>query len=117
MIQLVEWTSLWSDSNAQFPVGPCEYGGPFGALVAGDTKAVFLLEEPEKIPRHNIYELVWFLKTGGTRMARMMLGLEPFVADVNILLEGYQHYTRSCQSCVRMSRVFVCSDSLLYDSV
>ena len=46
-------------------------------------------------PRHNIYELVWFLKTGGTRMARMMLGLEPFVADINILLEGYQHYTRS----------------------
>lgn len=93
--KLVEWTSLWSDSNAQFPVGPCEYGGPFGALLAGDTKAVFLLEEPEKIPRHNIYELVWFLKTGGTRMARMMLGLEPFVADVNILLEGYQHYTRT----------------------
>ena len=108
---MVEWTSLWSDSNAQFPVGPCEfhekillselinilgeYGGPFGALLAGDTKAVFLLEEPEKIPRHNIYELVWFLKTGGTRMARMMLGLEPFVADINILLEGYQHYTRS----------------------
>ena len=28
-------------------------------------------------------------------MARMMLGLEPFVADINILLEGYQHYTRS----------------------
>ena len=27
-------------------------------------------------------------------MARMMLGLEPFVADINILLEGYQHYTR-----------------------
>lgn len=93
--KLVEWTSLWSDSNAQFPVGPCEYGGPFGALAAGDTKAVFLLEEPEKIPRHNIYELVWFLKTGGTRMARMMLGLEPFVADVNILLEGYQHSTRT----------------------
>ena len=94
----MEWTSLWSDSNAYFPVAPCEYGGPFGALLAGDTKAVFLLEEPEKIPRHNIYELVWFLKTGGTRMARMMLGLEPFVADVNILLEGYQHYTRSGRS-------------------
>ena len=27
-------------------------------------------------------------------MARMMLGLEPFVADLNILLEGYQHHTR-----------------------
>ena len=40
-------------------------------------------------------ELVWFLKTGGTRMLRQMLGLEPFVADINILLEGYQHYTRS----------------------
>ena len=53
---MVEWTSLWSDSNAQFPVGPCEYGGPFGALIAGDTKAVFLLEEPEKIPREGVWE-------------------------------------------------------------
>ena len=54
---------------------------------------VFLLDEPEKIPRHNIYELVWFLKTGMTRMKRMMLGLEPFVYDFGILTEGYQHYT------------------------
>ena len=70
---------------------------------------VFLLDEPEKIPRHNLYELVWFLKTGATRspsssppssswllstrMKRMMLGLEPFVYDFGILTEGYQHYT------------------------
>ena len=54
---------------------------------------VFLLDEPEKIPRHNLYELVWFLKTGMTRMKRMMLGLEPFVYDFGILTEGYQHYT------------------------
>ena len=91
--KLVEWTSLWSDSNSYFPVGPCEYGGPFRALQAGDYNAVFLLDEPEKIPRHNIYEFVWFLKTGLTRMKRMMLGLEPFKADLNILTEGYQHYT------------------------
>jgi len=26
-------------------------------------------------------------------MKRMLLGLEPFEADINILLEGYQHYT------------------------
>jgi len=91
--KLVEWTSLWSDSNSYFPVGPCEYGGPFGALQEGDYNAVFLLDEPEKIPRHNIYEFVWFLKTGMTRMKRMMLGLEPFKADINILTEGYQHYT------------------------
>jgi len=61
--------------------------------MAGDANAVFLLDEPEKIPRHNIYELVWFLKTGMTRMKRMMLGLEPFVYDFGILTEGYQHYT------------------------
>jgi len=91
--KLVEWTSLWSDSNSYFPVGPCEYGGPIEALQQGDANAVFLLDEPEKIPRHNIYEFVWFWKTGLTRMKRMLLGLEPFKADLNILTEGYQHYT------------------------
>ena len=44
-------------------------------------------------PRHNIYELVWFLKTGFPRMLRMFLGLEQFEFDLGILLEGYQHYT------------------------
>ena len=81
-----------------FPVGPCEYGGPFRALQEGDYNAVFLLDEPEKVPRHNIYEFVWFLKTGLTRMKRMMLGLEPFQADFNILTEGYQHYTPSIRT-------------------
>ena len=93
LFQLVEWTSLWSDSNAYFPIGPCEYGGPIGALLAGDTGAVFLLETPDRIPRHNIYELVWFLKTGFLRMLRMFFGLERFDFDLGILLEGYQHYT------------------------
>ena len=60
------------------------HSGQVGALQAGDTRAVFLLQEPDKIPRHNIYELVWFLKTGLTRMGRMMLGLEPFQAGQNI---------------------------------
>ena len=96
--KLVEWTSLWSDSNSSFPVGPCEYGGPFRALQEGDYNAVFLLDEPGKVPRHNIYEFVWFLKTGLTRMKRMMLGLEPFQADFNILTEGYQHYTPSIRT-------------------
>ena len=44
-----------------------EYGGPKEALKAGDHKAVFVLAEPEKIPRHNFYEFVWFLKTGLSR--------------------------------------------------
>lgn len=91
--KLVEWNSFTSDSNAQFPVGQCKYSGPIEALLEGDTDAVFLLNAPEKIPRHNIYELVWFLKTGFTRMKRMMLGLEPFVYDFGILFEGYKHYT------------------------
>ena len=90
---MVEWTSLWSDNNAYFPIGPCEYGGPIGALLAGDTGAVFILETPDRIPRHNIYELVWFFKVGLLRMLRMFFGLERFVFDLNILLEGYQHYT------------------------
>ena len=28
-----------SDSNSYFPVGPCEYGGPLQALMAGDANA------------------------------------------------------------------------------
>ena len=37
--------SLWSfvqfrsDSNSYFPIGPCEYGGPIQALMAGDANA------------------------------------------------------------------------------
>ena len=55
--------------NASIIIGRClfstgEYGGPKAALNAGDHKAVFVLAEPEKIPRHNFYEFVWFLKTG-----------------------------------------------------
>ena len=57
-------------------------------------------------------ELVWFLKTGGTRMARMMLGLEPFVADINILLEGYQHYTRSVRGGF-CHRIFIVESSFV----
>ena len=45
------------------------------------------------VPRHNVYELVWFLKTGFLRMLRMFFGLEQFEFDLGILLEGYQHYT------------------------
>ena len=41
----VVWTfikkhfSSRSDSNSYFPVGPCEYGGPLQALMAGDANA------------------------------------------------------------------------------
>ena len=37
------------------------------ALLAGDMNAVFLMDEPELIPRHNTYEFIWFLKTGYAR--------------------------------------------------
>ena len=66
--KLVESNSWTSDSNAYFPVPPCEYGGPREALAAGDYKAVFVMAEPEKIPRHNFYEGLWFMKTGLPRM-------------------------------------------------
>jgi len=56
--------------NPYFPVPPCEYGGPLQAILAGDMNAVFLLDEPELIPRHNTYEFLWFLKTGYTRSGR-----------------------------------------------
>ena len=68
--KLVESNSWTSDSNAYFPVPPCEYGGPREALAAGDYKAVFVMAEPEKIPRHNFYEGLWFMKTGLPRMVR-----------------------------------------------
>ena len=41
---------LYFSSNT----GPCEYGGPLGALLAGDTGAVFILEEPDVVPRQAI---------------------------------------------------------------
>ena len=62
------------------------------ALAAGDLKAVFVLAEPEKIPRHNIYEFVWLLKTGLPRIKRVLLGKEKMVTDLNILFEGYRHH-------------------------
>ena len=55
-------SSKWQTLRCLFTAG--EYGGPKAALNAGDHKAVFVLAEPEKIPRHNFYEFVWFLKTG-----------------------------------------------------
>ena len=44
-----------------------EYGGPIQALKAKDFEAVSVLARPERIPLHNIYEFVWFLKTGFPR--------------------------------------------------
>ena len=34
------------------------------ALDAGDYKSIFVLAQPQKIPRHNFYEFIWLLKTG-----------------------------------------------------
>ncbi len=38
------------------------------ALEAGDNRAVWVTAEPHKIPLHNFYEFIWFLKTGGPRL-------------------------------------------------
>ena len=86
----MESNSWTSDSNAYFPVPPCEYGGPREALAAGDYKAVFVMAEPEKIPRHNFYEFIWMLKTGLPRAIRMLTGRQKFVLDRNILREGFK---------------------------
>eukprot|EP00096_Caligus_rogercresseyi_P015117 TRINITY_DN7563_c0_g1_i1.p1 TRINITY_DN7563_c0_g1~~TRINITY_DN7563_c0_g1_i1.p1 ORF type:complete len:188 (-),score=17.85 TRINITY_DN7563_c0_g1_i1:100-663(-) len=91
--KLAEFSNLVSDSNPYFPVPPCEYGGPIQALLAGDPEAVFVLAHPELVPRHNFYELIWFLKFGAARIGRVLQGREKFIADYNILKEGYQHYT------------------------
>ena len=85
-----EFNSFWSDSNPYFPLPPCEYGGPLQALAAGDIKAVSVLASPLKIPRHNFYELVWFLKTGFPRLVRMITGKEKLITDPRILREGYK---------------------------
>lgn len=89
--KVVEWQNWSSDMNPYFPVPPCEYGGPMQAIMAGDLNAVFLLDEPELIPRHNTYEFLWFLKTGYHRLSRMLRKKEPFEYDFNILREGYDH--------------------------
>ena len=34
---------------------------------AGDYEAIFLFDQPDLIPRHNLYEFVWFLRTGYSR--------------------------------------------------
>jgi len=91
--KLVESNSWTSDSNTYFPVPPCEYGGPREALAAGDYKAVFVMAEPEKIPRHNFYEGLWFMKTGLPRMMRYLAGGEKYYFSRDILNEGYQHST------------------------
>ncbi|XP_023346755.1 uncharacterized protein LOC111715638 [Eurytemora carolleeae] len=93
--KVVEWQSWSSDMNPYFPVPPCEYGGPLQAILAGDMNAVFLLDEPELIPRHNTYEFLWFLKTGYTRLQRMLAKKEPFEYDFNILREGYDHHSET----------------------
>ena len=105
-------SSKWQTLRCLFTAG--EYGGPKAALNAGDHKAVFVLAEPEKIPRHNFYEFVWFLKTGLPRFVsrfggvprvseirttrisfqlRMMAGGENFIYDKDILNEGFKKHS------------------------
>lgn len=91
--KVVEFTNIFSDSNPYFPVPPCEYGGPVGALAAGDLDAVFVSYRKANVPRHNIYEFFWFWKTGLPRIIRMIKGQQQFYADKNILFEKYSHYT------------------------
>ena len=91
--KLAEFNNLMSDSNPYFPMPPCEHGGWRQALARGDLRSVFVLAEPAKIPLHNFYEFVWFLKTGLPRLARMITGKQKFVTDGRILREGYQHHT------------------------
>ena len=48
-----------------------EYGGWVEALEHGDFRSVFVFGEPLKVPLHNFYEFIWFLKTGGPRLVRL----------------------------------------------
>jgi len=92
--KLMEWTSATSDMNPYFPVPPCEHGGPLQAILKGDYKSALLMADPDIIPRHNIHELIWFMKTGYARMRRYLKNKEPIEYDFNILREGYDnHYT------------------------
>ena len=63
------------------------------SLQAGDYDSVFVSARPLNIPRHNLYEFFWFLKTGVPRIWRMINGRQQFYVDKNILREQYQHYT------------------------
>ena len=47
-----------------------EYGGPIRALKAKDYESVFVLAHPERVPLHNIYEALWFVKTGFPRYTK-----------------------------------------------
>jgi hypothetical protein len=96
--KLAEYNSLMSDSNPYFPVPPCEYGGPLQAIRAGDWKAVSVFAEPAKIPLHNFYELIWFIKTGSARLGRILRGKEKLTYDRKILREGYQHHTNNIRT-------------------
>ena len=60
---------LWlTDLNKTYVLFTGEHGGWRQALDAGDYRSVFVLAEPLKIPRHNFYEFIWLLKTGGPRV-------------------------------------------------
>ena len=45
---------------------------------AGDPEAVWVTAQPLKIPMHNFYEFIWFLKTGGPRLVRFEVMLYGF---------------------------------------
>jgi hypothetical protein len=93
--KMMEWSSATSDMNPYFPVPPCEYGGPFQAIMKGDLKAALIMADPEIIPRHNLHELIWWMKTGYARMRRYLKNKEPVEYDFEILREGYSnHHTK-----------------------
>ena len=69
--KVLESMSLTSDMNPYFPVAECEYGGPIQAILPGDFNSVFILDEPDKILLHNLYELTWIVKKGWLRLQRI----------------------------------------------
>jgi hypothetical protein len=119
--KIVESNNAFSDSNPYFPVPPCEYGSPQAAIDAGDYKAVFVIAEPEKIPRHNFYESVWLMKTGLPRIMRMFAGGEPYIFNRGILNEGYRHSTKDVRNhqlgrpTIRNPEIM--DDKFLYDRI
>ena len=50
-----------------------EYGNPINALKAKDYESVFVLAHPERVPLHNLYEALWFFKTGFPRYIKMLI--------------------------------------------
>ena len=59
-----------------------EYGNPINALKAKDYESVFVLAHPERVPLHNLYEALWFFKTGFPRYIKMLIINFLFLTDL-----------------------------------